>query len=193
MYTSDEVVSLLLQEEQSRVNRNTLIERTQALAITQKGKSKYGSALGSSKSKPQYSSSTSSSHDGDMEKKKTCKYCRKGGHTIDECKKLAKRNEKKKEADMSIVETTPNAKNDKANVAQDVWACVITCNYDSSCMVVNEVNSDWFFDSGASKHITSCKSFFAPLKDAPKGGHVVCANNALFWLKWSFGMLVLVT
>ena len=33
MYTFDEVVSLLLQEEQSRVNRNTLIERTQALKI----------------------------------------------------------------------------------------------------------------------------------------------------------------
>jgi hypothetical protein len=47
MYTFDEVVSLLLQEEQSRVNRNTLIEGMQALAMAQKGKCKYGSPLGS--------------------------------------------------------------------------------------------------------------------------------------------------
>lgn len=47
MYTFDEVVSLLLQEEQSRVNRSGLIEGTQALAISQRGKSKYGPALSS--------------------------------------------------------------------------------------------------------------------------------------------------
>ena len=54
---------------------------------------------------------------------------------------------------MSIVESTCKANNDEANVAQDIWACVITCNYDSSFIVVNEVNSDWFFNSGASKQI----------------------------------------
>ena len=57
-------------------------------------------------------------------------------------------------------------------MAQDFWACVVTYHYDASLhsksMVVREADSDGFFDSGASKHITSCKSFFAPLKDAPK-------------------------
>ena len=32
---------------------------------------------------------------------------------------------------MSIVESTCKANNDEANVAQDVWTCVITCKYDS--------------------------------------------------------------
>ena len=184
MYAFDEVVSLLLQEEQSRVNRSGLIEGTQALAISQKGKGKHGSAFGSSKPKPQPPSFTYSSNDGDLQKKKKCKYCRKVGHTIEECRKLVKRNEKKKESGMTISENVSSAKSDEANMAQDYWACVVTYHYDASlhskCMVVSEIDSDWFFDSGASKHITSCKSFFASLKDAPKGGHVVCANNASY-------------
>ena len=183
MYAFDDVVLLLLQEEQSRVNRSGLIEGTQALAISHKGKNKYASAFGSSRPKPQSSSSFHFSNDADSQKKKRCKYCRKAGHTIEECRKLAKRNEKK-ESGMSIVESSANAKNDEANMAQDFWACVVTCHYDatlhSKCMIVNEADSDWFFDSGASKHITSCKSFFVSLKDAPKGGHVVCANNASY-------------
>jgi hypothetical protein len=48
---------------------------------------------------------------------------RRGGHAIDKCKKLTKQNEKNKEIGMSIVENTSNAKNDEANVAQDVWVC----------------------------------------------------------------------
>ena len=90
----------------------------------------------------------------------------------------------KKESSMSIAKNSSNANNDEANMAQDFWACVVTCHYDASlhskCMVVSEADLDWFFDSGASKHITSCKRFFASLKDAPKGGHVVCANNASY-------------
>ncbi|MCO5570436.1 hypothetical protein L7F22_024158 [Adiantum nelumboides] len=75
MYTFDEVVSLLLQEEQSRMNRSGLIEGTQALAISQRGKSKSGPALGTPKPKLQTPSSTNSSSDGDSQKKKRCKYC----------------------------------------------------------------------------------------------------------------------
>ena len=56
----------------------------------------YSLALGSSKPMPQSSSSTPSSLDDDMQKMKRCKYCQKGGHTIDKCKKLTKWNEKKK-------------------------------------------------------------------------------------------------
>ena len=67
---------------------------------------------------------------------------------------------------MSIVE---NTNDDEANVAQDVWAWVVTCDYDSSCMVVSKVNSDWFFGSFyfvlragscASKHTVPCKRVF---------------------------------
>ena len=67
-------------------------------------------------------------------------------------------------------------------MAQDFWACVVATLQHSKCMIVSEVDSDWFFDSGASKHITSCKSFFVSLKDAPapKGEHVVCVHNASY-------------
>ena len=87
MYAIDEVVSLLLQEEQSRVNRSGLIEGTQALAISQKGKNKRASSFGSSRPKPQPSASFHFSNDVDLQKKKRCKYCRKAGHTIEECRK----------------------------------------------------------------------------------------------------------
>mgnify|MGYP000016949583 CR=1 FL=1 len=84
---------------------------------------------------------------------------------------------------MSIVE---NTNDDEANVAQDVWACVVTCDYDASCMVVNEVKSDWFFDSGVSKHITSCKRFFASLKDMPKGGTCGMCEQCFLSYSWSW-------
>ncbi|KAH6555873.1 hypothetical protein KP509_1Z221200 [Ceratopteris richardii] len=146
IYAFDEVVSLLLQEEQSRVNRSGLIEGMQALTISQKGKSKHGSALGSSKQKPQTSTSTHSSNYDDLQKTKRCKYCQKPNHTIDECRKLAKCNKKEKESGMSIVENSANAKTDEANMAQDFWACVVTCHYDASlhskCMVLSEAESD---------------------------------------------------
>ena len=166
MYAFDDIVSLLFQEEQSRVNRSGLIEGTQALAISQKGEKKYGSAFGSSKPNPQPPSSTYSSNDGDLQKKKRCKYCRKAGHTIEECRKLVKRNDKKKESGMTIAENVSCAKSDEANMAQDCWACVDIYYYNASlhskCMVVSEKDSDWFFANGASMHITSCKGFLHP-------------------------------
>lgn len=85
---------------------------------------------------------------------------------------------------MDITESTSNAKDDEANIAQDVWACVVTCTYDpslhSKCMTTHVADLDWYFDSGASEHITSCKKFFVSLQDAPKGGHGVCENNASY-------------
>ncbi|MCO5568254.1 hypothetical protein L7F22_021951 [Adiantum nelumboides] len=38
----------------------------------------------------------------------------------------------------------------------------------------------WYFDSGASKHITSRKDFFCSLDAAPAGKKVACANNASY-------------
>ena len=68
------------------------LEGMQALTIRQKGKSKYDSNLDSSQPKPQSSSSTSSSIDGGMQQKKTCKYCRKVKCSIDKCRKNVKHN-----------------------------------------------------------------------------------------------------
>ena len=50
-----------------------------------------------------------------------------------------------------------------------------------TCMSISA--STWFFNSGASKHITFCKSLFTSLADAPKGGSMTCANDASYVLK----------
>ena len=42
-------------------------------------------------------------------------------------------------------------------------------------MVVNEVLC-WIFYSGVAKHLTSCKSFFASLKDAQRGTYDMCKH-----------------
>ncbi|MCO5554507.1 hypothetical protein L7F22_008036 [Adiantum nelumboides] len=41
----------------------------------------------------------------------------------------------------------------------------------------------WYFDSGASRHITSRKDLFCPLDAAPAGKKVTCANNASYPIK----------
>ncbi|MCO5563189.1 hypothetical protein L7F22_016826 [Adiantum nelumboides] len=41
----------------------------------------------------------------------------------------------------------------------------------------------WYFDSGASKHITSRKDLFCSLDAAPAGKKVTCANNASYPIK----------
>ncbi|MCO5573958.1 hypothetical protein L7F22_027736 [Adiantum nelumboides] len=41
----------------------------------------------------------------------------------------------------------------------------------------------WYFDSGASRHITSRKDLFCSLDAAPAGKKVTCANNASYAIK----------
>ncbi|MCO5564150.1 hypothetical protein L7F22_017806 [Adiantum nelumboides] len=41
----------------------------------------------------------------------------------------------------------------------------------------------WYFDSGASRHITSRKNLFCSLDAAPAGKNVTCANNASYPIK----------
>ena len=41
----------------------------------------------------------------------------------------------------------------------------------------------WYFDSGATKHITSQRSFFTTLESAPTGNSVTCANNSSYPVK----------
>ena len=50
-----------------------------------------------------------------------------------------------------------------------------------TCMSISA--STWFFEYGGSKHITSSKSLFTSLIDAPKDGSVTCANNASYVIK----------
>ena len=41
----------------------------------------------------------------------------------------------------------------------------------------------WYFDSGASRHITSRKDLFRSLDAAPVGKQVTCANNSSYPIK----------
>ena len=60
----------------------------------------------------------------------------------------------------------------------------LTCRYDSSkyaCTFnINETQNTWYFDSGASKHITSRKCFFDSLQSSPSAKRVSCANNSSY-------------
>ena len=43
------------------------------------------------------------------------------------------------------------------------------------------VESDvWYFNSGATKHITLLRNFFTSLEPAPIGNTVTCANNSSY-------------
>ncbi|WP_286489044.1 hypothetical protein, partial [Escherichia coli] len=99
--TFDELVSVLLQEEQSRQNRTVMRIGDQAFAASQRGKGKAFSQ-GGDKSKADsahQSSSKDAKKGGDKPKKKgKCNYCRKPGHYTNECRKrLEKEKEKKKD------------------------------------------------------------------------------------------------
>ena len=95
-----------------------------------------------------------------------CKYCKASDHIIKNCQKLAAKEAKKKEAGMDVQDTTPSTP-ESANVVQDSdWAFTVQCSYDPSCedafMAVANIDA-WYFDSGATKHITSHRSFFTSL------------------------------
>ena len=48
----------------------------------------------------------------------------------------------------------------------------------------------WYFDSGASKHITSQHDLFTSLNSAPIGNSVTCADNSSYPIK-GVGKIVL--
>ena len=79
---------------------------------------------------------------------------------------------------MAVADASPST-TESANVVQDTeWAFSVQCSYDTllhdSCMSV--VDSDvWYFDSGATKHITSQRSLFTSLEYALKGNTITCA------------------
>ena len=83
---------------------------------------------------------------------------------------------------------------ESANVVQDAkWAFSAQCSYNPSLhdSCLSAVDSDvWYFDSGATKHITSQRSFFTTLESAPTGNSVTCANNSSYPVK-GVGQIVL--
>ena len=96
---------------------------------------------------------------------------------------IATKEAKKKEAGMAVAEASP-CTIESTNVVQDTeWAFSAQCNYDpllhDSCMSAMGSNV-WYFDSGATKHITLQRSLFTSLESAPKGNTVTCAKNASY-------------
>ena len=81
---------------------------------------------------------------------------------------------------ISNASSNDDAKNDHANFAKDQsWGFIVQCHYnpyvhDASDTCMSLSPSTWLFDIGASKHITSCRSLFTSLADAPKEGSATC-------------------
>ena len=78
-FNFDELISLLLQEFQSRANRDVLNSGDQAFVTSSKFKGQQGRKQSNLSSK---GNDASTFHD---EKNKRCNYCRKPGHDISEC------------------------------------------------------------------------------------------------------------
>ncbi|MCO5558079.1 hypothetical protein L7F22_011655 [Adiantum nelumboides] len=60
----------------------------------------------------------------------------------------------------------------------------VECTYNpvvhDACMSVAADSHVWYFDSGATKHITSHRDLFTSLESVPHGNSVTCANNASY-------------
>ena len=104
------------------------------------------------------------------EKKVKCNYCKKLGHMIKDCPKVdAKEARKKKEASMAVADTS-KSNAEFANVVQESeWAFAVQCSMTHLCTMCVCLFADshvWYFDSGATKHITSQRDMFTCLESA---------------------------
>ena len=89
----------------------------------------------------------------------------KPGRDISGCQKRKASKERKKHVGLEV--TTFIGKKEEAHVAQHEWPFSSTYTvYDPSkhdtCLSVGEPSDAWYFDSGVSKYITSCKKFCHP-------------------------------
>ena len=87
---------------------------------------------------------------------------------------------------MDIVDVA-STKTDSANTVYDVkWAFNVVSNYNFSandaCMTVVDIHV-WYFDNGASKHITSYHNLFSFLEIVSPRNIVMCANNLSYSIK----------
>ena len=156
----------------------------QAFLASQNGIGKYSSSTSKLKSANTSQVMKDEKDEKKLEKQKLfCKYYKGIDHILKNCPKLIVKEAKKKEAGMAIAEAS-TAKTESANLVQnEEWTFTTIFCFDPSshkqCM--SAVDSDvWYFDSGATKHITSQRIFFTSLELAPTGNTVTCANNSSY-------------
>ncbi|MCO5550454.1 hypothetical protein L7F22_003941 [Adiantum nelumboides] len=108
----------------------------------------------------------------------------------EDCPKLKAKEAKKKEGGSTAnAGSTTNAAIIVSSVKEDFdadaeWAFSAECTYNpavhDACMSVAADSHVWYFDSGATKHITSHRDLFTSLESVPHGNSVTCANNASY-------------
>ena len=144
---------------------------------------------------PSTGSSNKFEKTGDKGKKKTrCNYCKATDHVIKNFPKIKTKEAKKKDSNAATIADASTG-SDSANVVHDTeWEFSVYCQYDPSvhdaCLVVSVDSDVWYFDSGATKHITSHRDLFTSLDAIPNGNTVTCANNASYPVK-GVGKIVL--
>ena len=82
------------------------------------------------------------------------------------------------------VSAAPSTASESASFVADRDYCFYTCSYDISwadrALSSTEDADTWFFDSSASRHITSRRDLFASVSAPPVEKSVQCANNASY-------------
>ncbi|MCO5573108.1 hypothetical protein L7F22_026873 [Adiantum nelumboides] len=78
----------------------------------------------------------------------------------------------------------PHSFNKSAKQAWDILASLYAGRNEAAvhnaCMSIATDSHVWYFDSGATKHITSHHDLFTSLESVPHGNSVTCANNASY-------------
>ena len=97
---------------------------------------------------------------------------------------------------MAVVDASPSHA-ESANLLQDAdWAFSVQCCYNpllhDACFSVAELHV-WYFDNGASKHITYQQDIFSSLKSTLAGNTVMCANNSSYPVKGVGNIVVAAT